>query len=187
MGVTVTVELEGPIASAELVGGRRVGPQEREETGMLSERMSAAMESERARLRSVCVTLQEAASKLNEMYEKGISEQRAGIAKLAVEIAARILRRKTGEGDYQITAIVEEALKEAPAKEDITVHLNPQDLEEWERMQEEKGQDRFSRMTFVGNAAVGRAECKVETRRGIIASMIAEQLEKVSKALQRTG
>jgi len=151
----------------------------------MSERMRTELESERARLRGVCETLQQAADKLKEMYERGISEQRAGIAKLAVEIAARVVRRKTEEGDYEIVKMIEEALKEAAAEEDVAIRLNPQDMERCKKAQE-AGEAKFSGVTFVADAGVGRAECRVETKRGIIASVIDEQLERVGKALIRT-
>jgi len=185
MGGSIIIEIGGPIASAELVGDEE-RTEEWGETGDSGERARAELESEKGRLRSVCETLQQVTDKLSEMYAKGISEQRAGIAKLAVEIAGKILRRKTEEGDYEIIKIVEEALKEASAKEEVTVRLNAQDLEQCKKVQEE-GEVKFSQVTFVADAGLGRAECRVDTKRGIIAAQIEEQLERVVKALLRTG
>jgi flagellar biosynthesis/type III secretory pathway protein FliH len=185
MSGSIVIEVGGPIGSAAVVGGEgEFGGQECAQAEEMSERVRAELESERARLRGVCETLQQAAEKLKEMYERGISEQRAGIAKLAVEIAARIVRRKTEEGDYEIVKTVEEAMKEAGAEEDVTIHLNPRDMEQCKKAQA-SGEVKFSGVTFVADAGVGRAECRVETKRGIIASVIDEQLERVGKALIR--
>ena len=185
MSGSMSIEIGGPIAAAELVGDEE-RTEERGRAGDSGERARAELDSEKARLKSVCETLQQVTDKLNEMYAKGISEQRAGIAKLAVEIAGRILRRKTEEGDYEVIQIVEEALKEAAAKGDVTVRLNAQDLEKCKKAQEE-GEAKFSGVTFVADAGLGRAECRVDTKRGIIAAQIEEQLERVGKALLRAG
>ncbi len=186
MGGSIVIDVGGPIATAEVLGGEGgFCGEEYAQAQEMSEQMRVELESERARLRGICETLQRAADKLKEMYERGISEQRAGIAKLAVDIAARIVGRKTEAGDYEIVKTVEEAMKEAAAEEDIIIRLNPQDAERCKKAQE-SGEAKFSGATLVADAGVGRAECRVETRGGIIASVIGEQLERVSKALIRT-
>jgi len=50
---------------------------------------------------------------LHQLHEQMLVHNRAEIARLALEIARKILMYKAGKGDYEIQAIVEEALQRA--------------------------------------------------------------------------
>jgi flagellar assembly protein FliH len=124
------------------------------------------------------------AAKLQLVYEKAIVEHRQGIAKLAVEIARKILAKKVSEGDYQIESIIKEALNNAPTRQDIVIRLNPKDLTSCQQIQQQ-GEAAFAGIKFLADSSIGPAQCVVETSRGKIEAMIDEHLEQVARALNK--
>ncbi|MGA2093987.1 MAG: FliH/SctL family protein, partial [Sedimentisphaerales bacterium] len=121
------------------------------------------------------------------IYEKSIVEYRQHIAKLAVEIARKILVQKVKEGDYQIESIVAEALKNAPARQEIVIRLNPKDLTRYQQIQQalegQAGSAAPDGIKFAADPSVGLAQCIVETPKGKVESLIDEHLEQVERAL----
>ena len=130
-------------------------------------------------------TAQTVAAKLQLVYEKSIVEHRQGIAKLAVEIARKILAKKVSESDYQIESIIKEALNNAPTRQDVVVRLNPKDLAVCQQI-EQRGDGTFAGVKFLADSSVGPAQCIVETSRGKIEALIEEQLEQVARVLNKT-
>jgi flagellar biosynthesis/type III secretory pathway protein FliH len=66
------------------------------------------------------------------------------------------------------------------------VHLNPEDLARCRRAQQEneQGGDLVG-IKLVPDPNVGRAECVVESPKGIVKSLIDENLERIAKALRK--
>jgi len=122
---------------------------------------------------------------LHDLHEQMLVHHRTQIAKLAVEIARRILMHKVGKGDYEIQAIVEEALKQAPASENIVVRLHPEDLSACQTLQSQVPHSPFAELVLTADWSLGRGECLVETPKGIVRSSIEQHLERISEALQR--
>ncbi len=133
----------------------------------------------------VCRMLEGVYGKLNRFYDEAVAGHKAEIAGFSVEIARKILMRKVADGDYEIEAIVREALENAPAHEDIVIHVNPQDLaacqEEWRY----EGNGAPPDVKFVADQDIGRAECVLKSPKGVIKSLIDEHLERISKALKK--
>jgi flagellar biosynthesis/type III secretory pathway protein FliH len=177
MSQTVTIQLEKPIASAKLLDG----------TGtVLAEAKQAKLPAQQKEsLAQVCQALQDAANKVNEFQENLFKEHKEQIAKLSVEIARKILMQKVQEGDYKIESIIEEALKNAPTRQDVVVHLNPEDLSQCQKAQQENAAGTLAGIKFVSDPKIGRAECLLETPKGIIESLINEHLERIGKALEK--
>ena len=132
-------------------------------------------------------TLQGVIDKLNELYDSIFAGQREEIARLSVEIARKILMQKVEDGNYEIESIVKEALKNAPTHEDLVVHLNPQDLAQCQKAQQEGATGPLAGIKFVADSNIGRAECLLETGKGIVKSLIDEHLERIGKALEKAG
>jgi flagellar assembly protein FliH len=125
------------------------------------------------------------AAKLQVVYEKAIIEHRQGIAKLAVEIARKILAKKVSESDYQIESIIKEAMNNAPTRQDVIVRLNPKDLDVCQKIQQQ-GEGAFANIKFLADSSIGPAQCIIETSRGKIEALIDEQLEQVARVLNKT-
>lgn len=146
----------------------------------------ADLEAQEVMFSQACQTLNDAATKLNEFYDKIIIEHREGVAKLSVEIARKILARKVENGDYEIESIVNEAFKNTPARHDVIVHLNPEDHARCQKaLQEDEQNSAFVGIKFVSDPKIRRAECLLETPKGIVKSLIDENLERVHQALKK--
>jgi len=122
---------------------------------------------------------------LHQLHEQTLVRNRAEIARLAIEIARKILMCKAGKGDYEIQAIVEEALKRAPARQNVIVRLNPEDVSRCQQLQKDNPQSPFAELEFTADWNIGRGECLVETPQGIVKSFVEEHLEHISEALQK--
>jgi flagellar biosynthesis/type III secretory pathway protein FliH len=130
-----------------------------------------------------CQAIQAVADKFKETFESIFAQRNEEIAKLSVEIARKVLMRSVEEGDYKIESIISEIIKNAPAQNDLVVHLNPKDLSDIQKI----GQEVFSGVTFVPDNNIGPAECMLETPKGIIKSLIDEHLEQIGRALKKAG
>ncbi len=140
---------------------------------------------QRAELARLLEIVNGLAGGLRRLHEETLAGNRAEIGRLAVEIARRILMYKIGKGDYEIQAIVEEALKRAPTRQNVVVRLNPEDVPRCPQLQKENPQSPLAELEFTADWNIGRAECLVETPKGIVRSFIEEHLEHVSEALEK--
>ena len=143
------------------------------------------LEAQKAAFPQICQALQDLSDKLKEFCDKIFAEHREEIAKLSVEIARKILVQKVQDGDYKIESIVKESLKEAPSHQDIVVHLNPEDIEQCQKAQQEEPNSILSGIKFISDTNVGRAECVLENPKGIIKSLIDKHLERIGRALAK--
>jgi flagellar biosynthesis/type III secretory pathway protein FliH len=175
------MRLEKPIASVNLM-------HEAAEDSARPSAEAQAAESLKVRnedLTQVLEALQDAVSKINDFHKSVVERTKEQIAKLAVEIARKILMQKIQEGDYEIESLVKEALEHAPAHKDVVVRLNPQDLVECQKAQQDDGFGTFSGIKLVADANIGRAECVVESPKGVVESLIEQHVERIAKALER--
>ncbi len=190
MQPAITVNLDSPIASAVLVAEQPAGSRG-EDAGAVSAspgppadaRLTAEMEARRAALLQLDQALRDLVAQLKELYDSVFASQKEHIARLSLEIARKVLVQKVEKGDYQIQSIVEAALNNAPSHEDLVVHLNPRDFAAYEQLQQEQGKEPDG-VKFVPDASIGPAECRLESPKGIIESMIDQHLEQIGKALK---
>lgn len=134
----------------------------------------------------VSASLQEVVGRLNQLYDEVFAEHHEAIARLSVEIARKVLIRNISDKDYEIESIIKEALKDAPERSGVVVHLNPRDLADFRALQD-AGDATLSGVELVGDADVGQAECVVQSPKGVVKLLIDEHLEQISKALSKTG
>jgi flagellar biosynthesis/type III secretory pathway protein FliH len=146
-------------------------------------RLLQDLEQQKSQLSRLVATVQGITDGLHELQDQTLAHNRAEIARLAVEIARKILMYKVGKGDYEIQAIVEEALKRAPTRQNIVVHLNPEDLPRCQQLQQENPQGPFADLELTADWSIGRSACLVETPKGIVKSFIEEHLEQIGEAL----
>jgi len=174
----VPVSTEGPDSQAAT---------ERIESLIQAERarMAAELDRQKSQFSQSCQTVNAIAANLETLYQETLAENPADIVKLAVEIARKIVHHKVSQGDYDIQAIIEEALKRAPTRQDIVIRLNPEDLGPCQRYQQETPGSPFAELTFTADLSIGRGECLVETPKVIVKSFIEEHLAHISEALQK--
>jgi len=131
-------------------------------------------------------TLNALVAHLNGYLSELLAKHKEEIAELSVEIAKRVLSQRIEDGDYEIEQVVKEAIGDLPADDNVTVHLNAEDLALLQAARTESGQGaQPANVRFLADADVGRAECVVETSRGLVESRINEKLEQISSALKK--
>jgi flagellar biosynthesis/type III secretory pathway protein FliH len=192
MTQTLTVNLEKPVASAKFLDDSvdAIGSKlpdyaqndSQEKTEQILTQDSGAKKNE---FSQACQTINGVVTKLNQFYDKVFAEQKEEIARLSVEIARKVLMQKVEDGDYKIESIIKEALNNAPTRQDIVVHLNPKDLAECQKALKEEPDDTLTDVKFVSDSKIGRAECLLESPKGIVESLINEHLDRISKALKK--
>jgi flagellar biosynthesis/type III secretory pathway protein FliH len=191
MPETITIELKSPIESVEFAGNANTMVSTPESIDSLNDVIEptgsvAAGGLKGQDLGSVFQALDAAASQLKHLQENIIKEHKEQIAKLAVEIARKVLMQEIKEGDYKIEAIIQEALDNLPTLQDVVVHLNPEDFAQFQISEAESDAEIFKDVKLVPDPNVGKAECMVETPKGVIESVIEEHLDNIVKALTNT-
>lgn len=189
---TLTVNLGKPIASAkflagsaEAIGNKLDGNAQnnsQERTGQVLMQESGTINGFSHAFQAINGVV----TKLNQFYNKVFTEQKEDIARLSVEIARKVLMQKVEDGDYKIESIIKEALNNAPTRQDIVVHLNPEDLKECQNALKKNPDIVLADVKFVSDTNIGRAECLLESPKGIVESLINEHLERIGKALKKT-
>jgi len=150
-------------------------------------RLLLDLEQQKSKLSQLLETVHGLTNGLHELHDQTLAHNRVEIARLAVEIARKILMYKVGKGDYEIQAIVEEALKRAPTHQNIVVRLNPEDLPRCQQLRQENPQGPFADLELTADWSIGRGACVVETPKGIVKSFIEEHLERIGEALGKVG
>ncbi|MHC4211807.1 MAG: FliH/SctL family protein [Planctomycetota bacterium] len=182
MEQSVTIQFEQSVTSVQLLeqlpGGDFMQIKAAGATGSL--------ELQKQQLEGLCLNLQEVVNRLNDSYKKIFSEHKEQIAKLSVEIARKILSQQQEEGEYKIELIIQEALKEASSLENVTIYLNPEDLLSWQKAQQEGSGTIPEEVKLVADGDIGLAECRIETPKGVIESIIEKHLERIEDALKKT-
>jgi flagellar biosynthesis/type III secretory pathway protein FliH len=190
MQQTLTVHLEKPVLSVKVADNCCLPSAEGHSAGhdgrIEVDKQVAIKDTlaQKAAFSQVCRTLKALTDKLNQFYDTLFAGHEEEIARLSVEIARKILARQVQNGDYEIESIVKEALSNAPTRRDVVVHLNPEDLILCQKVQQDEQNDAFSGIKLVPDPNIGRAECMLETPKGIVESLIDEHLERIGKALK---
>jgi len=187
MSVSLTISIDRPIVSAELLDGAGSQSSNRgpADSGVETRPIATPdSPSQKNAFSQACQVLNQVAAKLQESCAEVFARHREEIAKLSVEIARKILIQKVEKGDYEIESIVKESLLHAPSRQDVVVRLNPEDLAQCLKAQQQDEQGGvLAGVQLVADPSIGRAECILESPKGIIKSLIDENLERVGKAL----
>ena len=185
MSQTLTVHIEKPIVSAKIPEAFGSGPfsAEMDDNGH-RQTMTEDSQVRNAAISQACRTLNNLINKLNQFCDTIFAEHKEEIAKLSVEIARKILMQKVQEGEYEIESIIKEALKNAPTRKDVVVHVNPEDHALCQKVLQDQPNGDLAGIQFISDPNIGRAECLLETPKGIIKSLLDEHLEQIGNALK---
>ncbi len=187
MPETLTIHLARPVAAAALADAlNESAPAQANEPGIRNPKSEIRNgKSREQELAQSCELVKNLAEQLGRLYAEAIANHRSDIARLAVEIARKILAQRVASGDYDIQAVIEEALKRAPTHQNVVVRVNPQDLPACQKLQQQNAAGPFAALEFVGDRSIARADCLVETPKGIIKSFVEQHLERIGEALGR--
>jgi flagellar biosynthesis/type III secretory pathway protein FliH len=144
------------------------------------------LEPKKRELAQLCETVNGVVTKLEQLCQQTISDSHGDIARLAVEIARKIVACEIGKGNYDIAAIVKEALKRAPTRQDIVVRMNPKDAMLCLQLQQENPDSPLAGLKFEADPNISPANCLIETPKGTVRSFIDEGLERIREALEKS-
>jgi flagellar assembly protein FliH len=136
---------------------------------------------------SLCGTLSEIAGALKNTYQEIVDSQAEHIIRLSVGIAEKILLKEISAGNYDIKKIVAHALKAAPSQQDVVVRVNPEDLRLLDEKSSKQDAQLPTNIQLVADPAVGKAQCIIETDKGMIECCIDEHLEQIRKSLEEAA
>ena len=192
MTIMLTVTLDKPVYTAQVLEAHAAGESAESSTvaaelQRVLEGQLAQVEAQQNQLGATLQLLDDMIAKCNQFYEQVLTTHRKEIARLSLEIARKVLSQQIKDGDYHIEAIIQEALQNAPVQQGITVHLSPEDLTHCQEIQAEQPDGPLSKLTLVSDVAVGRAECWLETPKGVIQSFINEHINKIAEALEKAS
>jgi flagellar biosynthesis/type III secretory pathway protein FliH len=148
------------------------------------------LEGQKTEIAQLFQALKRLVDELNRFYKEVLDKHKEEIASLSVEIANKVLMQKVQKGDYRIESIITEALKNVPTCQDVVVHLNPEDMTQYQKLKQDSIGDalpvaELEGIKFVADSNIGRAECMLETPKGIVKSFVEQHLEKIREALAK--
>ena len=188
MPPTLTVNISTPIHSVNMVEGLDENanfPAEAPQNEATSELAAAeASFDQSGYFANSNAALERAVSEFQILRNEVFSSHAEQIAKLSVQIARRILQKDIEDKKYDIETILENVLKTVPIQQDIVIHLNPEDLAQYNEAIKDNKPSFFSHAKMVGDPSVGCAECIVETDKGLIEYLIEEHLMQIENALK---
>jgi flagellar biosynthesis/type III secretory pathway protein FliH len=177
---TVTISLERPVGSVRIVRDRGGVPAENDVKDMAA---SAEIARQTKNFMQAAAALSAVVTKLNAFFESEVRRHNQQIAGLAVEIARKVLMQEVTDGHYKIETIVQEALKNAPSRENLVVRLNPVDVAACRQTQEQGGIELFVGIKIEADPNVKPADCVVVTPRGLVESFTETHLLHIAEAL----
>jgi flagellar biosynthesis/type III secretory pathway protein FliH len=194
MSQILTVNLNKPISSAQFLDDhtksdniRSTCPVNRESDTDAVQTLKRDLESQKAVFSQACQTLNGVITKLNQFCDKLYAGHGEEIVRLSVEIARKILMQKVEDGGYEIESIIKEALNNTPCSQDVKVHLNPEDIETCRKAQQQEPGGILAGIQIIPDPNIGRAECLLESPKGIVKSLIDDNLERICKALEKAN
>ena len=149
---TLTIHLEKPIVSARISEASGSAPFSAVADGNGNgQTMTEDSQAQDTALSQACRTLKSLTNKLNQFCDTIFAEHKEEIAKLSVEIARKVLMQKVQDGDYEIESIIKEALKNAPTRKDVVVHVNPEDHALCQKVQQDQPNGDLGDIKFISD------------------------------------
>ena len=149
----------------------------------VTEQVRQAAIVQRQQVRQALAALAAATEQLEQFQEMLHAEAEQAVVTLALEIAGTIIMQEIDAGRYEVDPIVREALGRVPARQDVVIHLNPDDLGQCDIARQASEMPGAGRMRFVADPAVPPAGCVLETAEGTITSDPREHLERIRHEL----
>ena len=177
---TVTLSLKRPVGSVRIL--KDYGGVSSETAAAADMAATAELSQQTKKYMQAAAALSGAATKLNAFFENEVRQHNQQIAKLAVEIARKVLMQEVADGHYKIETIVLEALKNAPSRENVVVHLNPADAAFCRQAQEQSDGQLFGDIKIEADPNVKPADCVVVTPRGLVESFTETHLLHIAEA-----
>lgn len=185
----VTIRLAAPIRTAKVAVPDAAPAPLAHRQVMLGEEHLARLEAERQNLAQARRALEGAARDVLLAKEAFVREAEPALVDLAFRIASRVLAVEVDAGRYRIEPIVHEILHRVPARHNVTLHLHPEDVAQWQASAraDAGAADALAGARIAPDGHVARGECVADTGEGVVRSTIQERLAVLAEMLQATG
>ena len=160
----------------EREAGRKAGYDEGFKQGVAQ--VTAQFEQKAVELRS---ELAAALKQLVVLEEERLHEAAQLLSELALRTAERILREKIEQGDAVATRAIEQAIGVLPPGVSIKARVHPDDIEGATETLE--GEVAAGKLTLIGDAAVTRGGCVIESDAGTVDATVEAALSAAADAL----
>jgi flagellar assembly protein FliH len=185
------IQLPGPLLAAQIVAppagsaasAGALGPgaddaSAESDAARTQEELKDLVQSRRA--------LESAAAAVMDLETQIVAGIEAQLVELALGIAQKVIMQEIEDGRYRVEPIVRDALRHLPTQRDVTVHLNPQDLAQWQKAGSEAADAPPGNLKVAADPTIRRGECRVETAQGVVSATIAERLREAGDSLRST-
>lgn len=185
MAKKLTLDFDTSIASIDIISdnNKEFSSESAVENQQVTESGQQMLTQAKEDIVDVCKTLKNATAKLNQLHEEIISAHHEEIARFSVQIAEKILLKEIQAGNYDIVKIVQETLKTAPNPQEITIRLNTDDLQKYQKVSKDNSISAFENVKMIGDMNISPAQCIIETDKGMVQYFIDEHLKQVEDAL----
>jgi flagellar biosynthesis/type III secretory pathway protein FliH len=143
---------------------------------------------EQEALQRVLNNLVEVANELQAQEYQRLEEMQQVAVELAVAIASHVVHERIDAGDYAVEALVRKAAAGLKTAQPITIYLHPLDLELLEKRlaKMQPPAPDLTKLRFVGDALLGRGDCRAEAGEMGVLSQMQEHLAGLRKQLLET-
>jgi len=175
----------GQVTPSRAAWGTGVSDEEFSEVAEAQQQLEQArleLREETERLRQARAALECGVGRLNQLQADVASQGEAQLLELALDIARKVLAQEIQAGRYEVEPIVAEAMKQLPARCDVTVHLHGDDFA---RCAAEQDTSDSPGLRWLADANVAPGECLLDTDQGTIASTVDGQLAEIAEALKQ--
>jgi flagellar assembly protein FliH len=156
------------------------GPDPLEE---LKDQLRAQAEQQRAQVQSAIDALARAAAETRNVRAEIIESAEPQLIELALQIARKVVMQEIADRRVRIEPIVKEALLRLPNRQDVTVHLHPDDWDQCQIARQCDQAEQDQKIRFVSDPSVARGECVVQTREGHVESRVEDHFQAVAEAI----
>jgi flagellar assembly protein FliH len=149
--------------------------------------MGRELSKDRVEISRTLVNLTAAVSALEARQQQQWIEWQRAAVELGVTIAARILHDKIQAGDYPVETMARQAAARLHTEEPVTLRLHPADLQLLEQRLD--GRPLFAPdadVRLVGDATLGRGDCRAEAGETTVFAELGSQLADVRRELLRS-
>ena len=143
----------------------------------------AGMELGEKRFDSVIKSFTEGLEEVKKLKEALYQKSEQEMLKLVLAIARRVIQKDASTDEKIILSMIQSALKYVADQEEITVKLNPSDLEFASQHRGEiiKG---MKKVIFEGDGGILRGGVVIESNRGVIDGGIEKHLQEIEEKLK---
>lgn len=138
-----------------------------------------------AHIKTLLPALQQAVGQIEHARQEWLAHWQSASIQLSCAIAGRIVRRELQHVPEITLDWITEALQMAAGSADLTIHMNPTDLEHLGQHVDEltKQINPLAPARVVPNPAISLGGCRIESRFGSIDQQLETQLQRITEEL----